>query len=34
MITYEMIISAQETVVDYWGEDGKKLLRNVQNNSI
>jgi hypothetical protein len=26
MITYEMIINAQETVVDYWGEDGKKVI--------
>ena len=26
MITYEMIIYAQETVVDCWGEDGKKVI--------
>ena len=26
MITYEMIINAQETLVDCWGEDGKKVI--------
>lgn len=25
-ITYEMIIDAQETLVKYWGEDGKKVI--------
>ena len=31
MITYEMIVNAQEIIVDCWEEDGKKkLLRNVQ----
>ena len=26
MITYEMILNAQEIVVDCWGEDGKKVI--------
>ena len=26
MITYEMIINAQKTIVDCWGEDGKKVI--------
>ena len=26
MITYEDIIQAQETVVECWGEDGKKII--------
>jgi hypothetical protein len=26
MITYEMIINAQENLVEYWGEDGKKVI--------
>ena len=26
MITYEMIINAQETLVDCWEEDGKKVI--------
>ena len=26
MITYEMITDAQETLIKYWGEDGKKVI--------
>lgn len=26
MITYEMIINAQKNLVEYWGEDGKKVI--------
>ena len=26
MITYEMIVDAQNTVVEIWGEDGKKVV--------
>ena len=26
MITYEMIVDAQNTVVEVWGEDGKKVV--------
>lgn len=26
MITYEMIIDAQKNLVEYWGEDGKKVI--------
>lgn len=26
MITYEQIIDAQETLVKYWGEDGKRVI--------
>lgn len=26
MITYEMIIEAQKSLVKYWGEDGKKVI--------
>ena len=26
MITYEMIINAQEALIDYWGENGKKVI--------
>ena len=26
MITYKMIIDAQETLVKFWGEDGQKVV--------
>ena len=30
MITYEMIKEAQESIVNHWEEDGKKLLKRQQ----
>ena len=31
MITYEEIIDAQRSLVEYWGEDGKKVIEAIFN---